>query len=310
MTAASSRRDYAGAREEELIEWAKENDRDAFDALYNMHQAKVRGHIRAQTCNDEDMEIAEGDTWLRAWEQIHKYDRARASFLRWVKMLAGFALLDYYRAEERWDRVHKLVSDLTDVALELEGMGGPEGGVAAVPDSRTGPEESDIPPEVYEKLLCTTFNSDVPPHQLTAFGFSKLLGYPPRRVVAEMSNISLRELEKRLENEYLDKSQLPEHKVRPCFKRLRENLERRFEKVVKAKTRNTYPNLVGKLVGDTVLEDYFEDCATDKERAAKISQWSASVARRVLRDLARAASMPDSREHELQAWELLARKRS
>ena len=52
-------------------------------------------------------------------------------------------------------------------------------------------------------------------------------------------------------------SYLPEEHVPPCFQQLRENLKQQFGEVVKEKkTLDTYPLLLDRIVGDTILREY------------------------------------------------------
>jgi predicted nucleic acid-binding protein len=62
--------------------------------------------------------------------------------------------------------------------------------------------------EQYSSLLRITFKTPSPPHQLLVFEFCKLLDWKPQRLVRELSDLQLAELEDRFERAYL--KEIPE----------------------------------------------------------------------------------------------------
>jgi hypothetical protein len=123
---------------------------------------------------------------------------------------------------------------------------------------------------------------------LIAFGFVKAADWRPRQIAAELSDVPLQALEARLEQTYLDQSDLPEGRVRPAFALLRDNLDLRFDEVVRdATTLATYPALHGRVVGETTLADYYTG-----EPTADVTQWWYAVKRRVLAEVQRRSTGP------------------
>jgi DNA-directed RNA polymerase specialized sigma24 family protein len=274
-----------------LIDRAKQGDGEAFNELYARHEKKVYGFIRARANSDTDVREIAQQTRLEVQRRMSTYDPApdpaRRSFYAFAKFWARILLLRYYqdkgKLREREVLFSELVARFPDLEGEIEGVLArlaPYSG-SSVEDEAIRSEEEKNLSEVYEELLCLTFNSPSPPHQLIAFGFTKLLEWKPREIVARLSDLPLRELEEKLERDYLEKSQLPEDRILPCFRQLRESLDRMLREVVKErKTLDTYPRLLDRIVGETTLRAYYTG-ETDEAHAADIPKWWYVVKRRV-----------------------------
>lgn len=274
-----------GAEEGALTDRARIGDREAFDVLRARHRTRVYGFIRVRVSSD-DTDDLEQEIWIKAWERMPTYDKRRAPFVAFVVYWAGIMLLRHHRLKGRRRAVELLFSELLRRFPKL----GEEAEFSNDVDSLAVVPEPDAEEESqrYGGLLEATFCSDSPPHQLLSFGLCKLVAdWPPRRIVAELSDTSLREVTVQLEQAYLEESSLPEAVVRPCFARLHDRLEFRFREVVKKKTLATHPRLADRIVGDTKLCDYYTG-----NPEQNISHWSQSVQRVV----AGAASQDDNEE--------------
>jgi hypothetical protein len=132
-----------------------------------------------------------------------------------------------------------------------------------------------------EGRLYRVCGSSSPPHQLIAFAFVNLLEWRPQRLVAELSNTHLGELEEKLEDDYRQRYQLAMDRVRSCCRRLRQRMDRRFEEGVEdSKTLQTYRHLAGRIVGDTTLRNYYTGNSTDS-RVAEVIRWRNMVEERL-----------------------------
>lgn len=297
-----------------LIRQAQGGDREAFDGLRAAYQKQIYGFIRARADNDEDAEDIAQEMWVRLWQRMPTYDRARACFQAFVKYWAGIRLLRYYDAKGNRRRAEILFSELAGRFTELEREEELTEVIQRLTAQAVQPAVSEVPSEAYEELLRVTFGGSSPPHQLISFGFGKLVSKwgpepvstnastdsvperphtgraPAKRIAAELSEIPLRELEARLEEAYLEESGLPEHVVCSCSQRLRESMDCRFEEVVKdANTLKTYPHLAGRIVGDTTLRDHYTGA---EHPEANIVQWWYAVQRRVLSEVRRQGEGP------------------
>ncbi len=284
-----ARDDEHGLAPSDAIERARRGDRQAFDELCAAYGKAVYGAIRVRVASDDDARDVLQETWLQVWQKLPTFDPARGSFQAFAKYWSSVMVLRYYDAMKS-RRVGEVVA--SELAARYPAIAGEEG-MAGVLDHlgarRTEPEEPAIGADVYANLLRVTMSSASPPHQLIAFGFSKISAWTPRRITAELSTIPLRDLEARLEHLYLEESQLPPALVQPCFVPLRARLELPFEAVAEsAKTLATYSHLRGQVVGDTTLQDYY----TANDPTGDVTAWWYAVQRRVRAELQRVETGP------------------
>ena len=73
--------------ENDLIERAREGDREALDALYRSHAGRVYTVVRRLTGDDAQAEDAAQETWLRAIRSLPAF-RAEARFSTWIHRIA------------------------------------------------------------------------------------------------------------------------------------------------------------------------------------------------------------------------------
>jgi RNA polymerase sigma factor (sigma-70 family) len=270
--------------QDELIRRAQQGDRAAFDELYRAHQRVVYGYVRARVRNDEDAQDVAQKTWIEVWNNLSSFDPQRGSLRAFAtRYWAHFMIMRHY-GERKGDPT--LLGPDETIERYRPAFGETERVDEAGPDALW---EDEAPAEVYAQLLALTFGGSSPPHQLVAFGYTKLLAWPPRRIVAELSDRPLVEVAAQLEQAYRHESGLPDALVRPAFEPLRQAMERRFAAVVdEPKTRETYPRLLERIVGTTTLRDYY----TAGDPSAVVTRWWDAVKRRVRADLGRLDAGP------------------
>ena len=103
--------------------------------------------------------------------------------------------------------------------------------------------------------------------------------WPPRRIVKEIANIPLEELCKRLKEDYIADSSLPEELVNDCFKLLELKMHTKVSEVINPFDRSVQKRWAGileKSVGETLLRDYFGETPEDN-----IADWSYRVLKKV-----------------------------
>jgi RNA polymerase sigma-70 factor, ECF subfamily len=84
----------------ELIERAKAGDANAFGALVERYQRRVVGVAMAVVHDQEDaLELAQ-ETFVRAFENIAKFE-SRSSFSTWLYRIAANIAIDFRRRERR-----------------------------------------------------------------------------------------------------------------------------------------------------------------------------------------------------------------
>jgi DNA-directed RNA polymerase specialized sigma24 family protein len=263
--------------------------RRAFDDLYRAFGKAIGGFIRVRVGTDTDVDDVAQEAWQLIWEKLPTYNPVRSPFAAYARYWAGVAVMRYGDRKSSGPETEIVVSQLASrypEILEEEGSEAVLDRLAARRTELVAPEDYS---DLYTELLRLTLASQSPPHQLIAFGFSKMAGWTPRRIAADLSEEGLRGLESRLERGYLDESGLPPEVVSPCFGPLRDTMEQPFEVVVRdAKTLATYPALHERIVGDTCFHDYY----TGAERTADITQWWFAVQRRVKSEILRAGAGP------------------
>lgn len=262
-----------------LIKRAKQRDNKAFDKLYALHEEAVRGFIRVRVYSDADAQDLAQKVRHEIYEKIAAYNPGYGEFRAFVIRRAWFRVMDYYRHHPGELLVGDLVERFPEFEHETE-----EDLIAHFASAFSpSPEDEAIRVEqhskVYAELLRLTFHGSSPPHQLIVFGFI-LLEWKPREVVAELSDSVLRKLEESLETEYVKTSQLPADSIKHCFAQLRTNMDDEFREVVREpRTLETYPGLHDRIVGDTILRDYYT--GKKKGQADEISAWCFQVKQRV-----------------------------
>jgi hypothetical protein len=275
-----------------LVTRAQQGDGAAFDRLWACYERAIHGFLRSRVSQDADIEDIVQNTSIEVWQKLSTYDPNRGSFYTFVRCTAVFMWKRYLDARRRRDQregatleareADQEEAELADVSYRdlLQGsLGAAIIGETGMPTQASAPMVWDVelPAEVYTQLLRLTFSGDSPPHQLLAFGFTKVASWPPRRIAAELSDIALRDLLSRFEEAYLHDSGLPDDLVRSCLAPLGQTMDLRFDSVVvDRKTLETYPDLHARLVGSTKFSDYYGG----REPAAAITQWWFAVTRR------------------------------
>ena len=90
--------------------------------------------------------------------------------------------------------------------------------------------------------------------------YSRQLIWPPRRIVAELSEIPLLKLCDRLENSYCEISHLPEDLISACFRLIYFKMALTVEESIRPndqKAQKRWNVILDKYVGETTLSDYY-----------------------------------------------------
>ena len=88
---------YPAAPDAELIAWSAAGDRRAFDEIVTRHgQFALRVALRLVANAAVAEELAQ-ESFLRAWEQRHRFDPLRARFTTWLYRIVTNQCVDYLR---------------------------------------------------------------------------------------------------------------------------------------------------------------------------------------------------------------------
>ena len=91
------------AAERRLVESARAGDEDAFGDLVERRGAGVLAFLRRMLGDSEDARDVAQLTFVRAWENLHRYDPAWA-FSTWLFRIAGNLAIDALRARKTRER--------------------------------------------------------------------------------------------------------------------------------------------------------------------------------------------------------------
>jgi hypothetical protein len=198
---------------------------------------------------------------------LPRYNPSRSRFRTYAKSYAENQVKQFYTRKRKIREGELFGSDLTPAGDAEKDTATWE---ASIPDPRSSVEATLISVEQANRLLQTTFNSTSPPHQVLIFGFDRLLKWPPRRIVAELSDLTLRTLETQLEEDLVDIIGLGPTIIRDCLRKLRDDMHATFGVLVShPKTREAHQTLLGRVTGDIVLRELYTKEDDPEDNVAK-----------------------------------------
>jgi RNA polymerase sigma-70 factor (ECF subfamily) len=86
----------------ELVDRAKEGDREAFDELYRLHVDAIYRYLHIRVGDSHDAEDLTTQTFLKMLESIGRYNRRSVPFGAWLFRIAHNLAMDHFRASRRW----------------------------------------------------------------------------------------------------------------------------------------------------------------------------------------------------------------
>jgi RNA polymerase sigma-70 factor, ECF subfamily len=85
-----------------LVEFAREGDREALEALYLLHFDRVYSYLHLSVGNRHDAEDLTTQTFLKMLEAIGRFRWQSAPFSAWLFRIAHNLAMDHFRAARRW----------------------------------------------------------------------------------------------------------------------------------------------------------------------------------------------------------------
>lgn len=271
--------------EQALIASALQGDQSAWTSLVESLSPVLKGVIRGYL-GLNDIEEGLQNAWIRVWNSLGKYDPAVAPFVAFCRWHAKNAAIDLLR-RSRYRKHEFAAEDL----VARPGGEGDQNPLDWLAPGRPSEEEQEreffdevvTPPmreSIYFQFLRLAFSMPVPPHELICYGFNKILGWKPRRIVTDMGSERIEAVEGKLEMELEQESELSAAMIEECFSGLRERLTSRLGELVSdRRTRNRYDSLLERVVGGTALQEYFSN-----DPAGDISAWWWGVHRQVVKE--------------------------
>ncbi len=100
------------AYERELVDRAIRRDADAFGELYDMYVVRVYRHIYYLVGSVNEAEDLTAQTFLQAWEAIHRYENRGVPFISWLLRIAHNLAISHLRSRRESAQLHDgLVDD-------------------------------------------------------------------------------------------------------------------------------------------------------------------------------------------------------
>lgn len=87
--------------EEDLVESLKQNDRTAYEYLYDRYSGALFSVICKVLRDDEKAEDVMQDAFLKIWKSIKSYDPAKGRLFTWMLNIARNSAIDAVRSEGR-----------------------------------------------------------------------------------------------------------------------------------------------------------------------------------------------------------------
>ena len=85
---------------ESLVEHAASGDTEAFGRLYDIYVDRIYRHIYYRTSNVEDARDLTQEVFIKAWQALPRYRRAKTPFLGWLFTISHNRVIDYYRTKK------------------------------------------------------------------------------------------------------------------------------------------------------------------------------------------------------------------
>ena len=98
------------------------------EQVYREYHDKLLSYIRYKVNNPEDAEDICSEVFIKVQKNLDKYEAEKASVARWIYVIAGNTLIDYYRSRKVNEEIPEDLpseSDLEDSTLNritLEGL--------------------------------------------------------------------------------------------------------------------------------------------------------------------------------------------
>lgn len=269
--------------QKQLSKEACKGDEQAKHKIYSAYHKAILGYLMARSTQEADAENISQQVWMQvlANKGICNYKSALGALYTFLWRIAHSRLVDYYRKYKKFYWVQIVENETPDKEEIRDGDTGKSQDyidLSSLVDFQINP--GDELNSAYKILLESLFRNGGYPHQIIVFAFSKLVDHwKPQKIIAELSNISLRQLCQKLHQDYLAESNLPDEEMASVFLFLEQKMNLLLGEVITDYAlRDKLKSLLNKRVGDTVLKDYY-----GKDMSHSISDWCDKVKKRLAR---------------------------
>ncbi len=108
--------------EEKIIQNCQNGDLEQFSKLYDKYIKKIYNFIYFKTHHQETAEDLTSTTFLKALENINKYNPKKGSFTSWIYQIARNNVIDFYRSQKITTDIEDAfdLSDKIDIATDTD----------------------------------------------------------------------------------------------------------------------------------------------------------------------------------------------
>jgi RNA polymerase sigma-70 factor (ECF subfamily) len=97
---SSARKDPSLPEEARLVDQAKAGDPEAFAKLYDAYVERVARYIYFRISEDGEVEDLVSQVFLKAWENLDRYQMGSSPFAAWLYTIARNLVIDHYRTKK------------------------------------------------------------------------------------------------------------------------------------------------------------------------------------------------------------------
>lgn len=141
-----------------LIAKAQQGVTEAFGELYERYHATIFRFVYLRLSSPQDAEDLTDDIFLRAWNNVHKYDERGIPFAAYLFQIARNALIDHYRKNRN---PVTSIEDLNLPDVDPE----PEDHVSSRLEFQELQRRMEFLPEDYQVVLTLRFLSGLSPEE-------------------------------------------------------------------------------------------------------------------------------------------------
>ena len=96
--------------EARLVRQAQSGDAESFARLYDGYVERVYRYVFFRVSDDEMAEDITSQVFLKAWENLDRYQFGSSPFLAWLYTIARNQVIDHYRARKQTVSIDEVVS--------------------------------------------------------------------------------------------------------------------------------------------------------------------------------------------------------
>ena len=89
------------------------------ETIYTEYHDKILNYISYKVGNHEDAEDICSEVFIKIQKNLDKYEEDKASVARWIYVIAGNTIIDYYRARKTFEEVPEELPSEIDLENEM-----------------------------------------------------------------------------------------------------------------------------------------------------------------------------------------------